>query len=96
MLRVQVEWLDSGLQRSDGWETKEAIISEAKLVVVNSVGFLMHEDETTLYLALSHDPEHDHYFGVQLIGKESVRKIILLRARQIGLDSLATVEESEV
>jgi hypothetical protein len=67
---VYIEWLDSGLSYTDGWKSKEEIISAAKLAIVTTVGFLFHETDDTLYIALS--VHGNDAYGVQLIAKQNI------------------------
>jgi hypothetical protein len=39
---------------------------------VMSAGFVMHEDDQVLLLAVSHDEAHDHFYGVQGIAKRNI------------------------
>lgn len=76
--RVEIHWLDSGLQVHDGWSSKSDFTS-ARLCVVETVGFLVHEDEESYYVALTRDSKNNHYFGVQLIAKQNVKMFKRLR-----------------
>ncbi len=69
---LKVTWIDSGTYHADGWEKKEEILERARIGKVVSVGILFHEDDDAIYLALSHDPDHDTYFGVQVIQQSSI------------------------
>jgi hypothetical protein len=81
MLRLQVEWIDSGTISQMGWMQKEEILATTKIGKVVTVGVLFHESEDTLYIALSYDPEHEHWYGVQAINKTSIIKRVVLRER---------------
>lgn len=69
-----VEWLDSGLSLHEGWATKEVYLAKAGLdrMAALSAGFVMHEDDDQLILALSYDAEHDTYFSAQVIAKSAI------------------------
>jgi len=69
---LRVTWTDSGTFHSDGWQRKDEILSKLGIGTVVSVGILFHEDDDTLYLALSYDPDHNTYYGVQAIQKSSI------------------------
>lgn len=84
MLRVEIRWIDSGLHHENGWETKEAIVKSVALSEVATVGFLMHEDDTTYFVALSSDSANGHFFGLQLIAKSAVTSVTRLRARTLN------------
>jgi hypothetical protein len=82
MLRLQVEWLDSGtIHTGEGWSSKEEILNVTHIGTVTTVGILFHEDPDTLYLALSYDKEHEHWYGVQAINKKNIVKRVVLRER---------------
>lgn len=72
-MNEQVTWVDSGSIHAEGWETKENILLHNKIGTVTTVGIVMHEDDTTLYIALSYDPDNKHYFGVQAILKSCIQ-----------------------
>lgn len=87
-LRVEVVWTDSGIINEAGnfndsktWKSKEEILSKLTLVDVITTGILIHEDEDTVFIALSHDPLNDHFYGVQGIAKKNIKEMIRLRAR---------------
>lgn len=82
MLRLEVEWVDSGTFRANGWESLDEILPHARIGTVTTVGLLAHEDDETLYLALSHDPDNEHYFGIQAIKKSNILSRVVLRARR--------------
>ncbi len=81
MLRVEVHWTDSGLIRTNGWEPIEKIISEAKISDVVTVGFLVHQTADEVYIALSADFSHNHFFGTQVIYRKNIKAMHGLRAR---------------
>lgn len=72
MRLVKVVWRDSGIQHSEGWEKLSTILAITKISNVTTVGVLAHETEDTLYVALSVDPDHENYFGVQGIYKPDI------------------------
>ncbi len=82
MLRVEIEWLDSGAHYNDGWEGKDAILAKSGLSVVSSCGYLMHESDDTYYVATTYDKKNEHFYGLQLIAKSSVKSVTVLRARR--------------
>jgi hypothetical protein len=81
MIRLQVEWTDSGTFHQDGWEKREDIVRKTRIGTVTSIGFFFAETEDTLYLALSYDADHDTYLGVQAVQKSSIVKKVVLRER---------------
>jgi hypothetical protein len=85
MLRVEVHWTDSGLIRSNGWEPLEKIISEAKISDVVTVGFLAHETPDEVYIALSADFSHNHFFGTQVIHRKNINAMHVLRVRHMNM-----------
>jgi hypothetical protein len=95
MLRVEIEWLDSGsFYTGEGWSTKDHITSVAKLSEVITVGHLFHEDDFAYFVALSYDPENQHFYGTQVIAKNSVIRFTRLRART-GSPALLNGEDSD-
>lgn len=100
MLRVEIRWIDSGAWHSGqehGWQTREKIMSEATLSEVSTVGWLMGDDEDTYYVANSHIPGTDTFYGTQLIYKPNVISVTRLRARtpQTLEDTLNGREEDQ-
>ena len=83
MLRVEVRWMDSGTWYEKGWQHRENIVRTATLSEVNTVGWLMEEDDDTYYIASSYDPTNEHFYGVQLIHKPAVTGVTRLRARTV-------------
>lgn len=82
MKRVEIVWTDSGtFYKGEGWTDKDTVISHTKIGTVQTVGLLMHEDDDTVWLALSYDEENGAYFGVQAIHKQSIIERHTLRER---------------
>ena len=77
--KVEIEWVDS-LDVSDGWETIEHYIEEGAMIICTSVGYLIHEDEDIMILAMSHDPSNEHVGHGMTIPKVSIKKIFDLQA----------------
>jgi len=67
---VRVEWLDSGLSYTDGWNSFSEIIEKAKLATVTTVGLKFHEDDDAIYIALS--VHGNDAYGVQVIAKQNI------------------------
>lgn len=81
-LRYEITWLDSGLNRSNGWETIHEILnSETTLALVSTVGYLIYEDSDAYFLAHSYAKSVDKYYGIQVISKKAVKKIVRMRER---------------
>ena len=78
-LRYEIHWLDSG-KSIQGWKSRQEILQE-KLEVVESIGYKIHEDDDSIYLALTRDKGSRQYFGVQVIDKKSVRLQRRMRSR---------------
>lgn len=94
MLRVEIRWMDSGAyyQPDKGWRTPEQIMNESTLSEVQTVGWLLGEDEETYYVGLSRIPGNTSLvYGTQLIYKPNVIGITRLRARTLS----AADEEDE-
>lgn len=84
VLRVEVEWIDSGLMSAEGWQSREELISNPKnrITTMYTVGFLMHEDKEAMYVALTSDREHGHFYAMQVIAKSAIKSVTILRARK--------------
>ena len=78
--RVEIHWLDSGLQHAAGWMDRDEL-EQSRLSVVETVGYLVSECDDTYYVALTRDRKNSHYYGIQLIHKGNVRAFKLLRER---------------
>ena len=83
MLRVEVEWVDSGtMTANDQWTPTQTILDKEHIGSVTTVGHLLQFKESSVLVGLSYDTENDTWFGVQAIETSSIRKISILRARQ--------------
>jgi len=71
----EVKWEDSGTSHNDGWEDVDTIVSRAKIQMVYTCGYFIHEDEHALYFALTKDTEEKNFFGTQVIAKRSIEYI---------------------
>ena len=74
---VRVEWIDSGMSRSNGWEGALAFIEAAHAadaLKVVSVGWLLHSDEEHVIIAQSWDKENDQYLNGQIIWRKAMTK----------------------
>ena len=73
---VYVKWLDSGmhLDFDRGWRDTETYVQKAAIdnMVVETVGFLMHEDVDILLVGQSHDRTGDNWVGAQVIARRNV------------------------
>jgi hypothetical protein len=78
-LRYEVRWIDSGLS-IHGWNSLEEI-SQKKIATVETVGYLVFEDEDSIYLALTRHKEENAYYGVQVIWRKSIVSMERLRER---------------
>lgn len=83
MLRVEVRWIDSGAYHDNkGWQTPKQIMESAQLAEVSTVGWLLGEDEDTMYVGLSRIVDREALvYGTQLIYKPNVISVTRLRAR---------------
>jgi hypothetical protein len=82
MLRVEIEWHDTGLMAAnDSWTSKDKVGS-FKTGTVFTCGYLLMESETDVMVALSWDKEHDQYYAVQVILKKAIANMTVLRARK--------------
>ncbi len=82
LLRIEVEWLDSGLARSDGWESTDTIMNDMHISQnVLTSGFYLGEDDEKIVVALTHDPHTDMWFSAFAIAKENIKNVRILRIR---------------
>lgn len=75
---VRVEWIDSGMNRSDGWEPASRYAEELgkpTILSVTTVGMLMHEDGDHIIVGQSYDPHNDHWYSGQVIYRPCIQKI---------------------
>lgn len=77
---VVVEWLDSGLNISDGWQKTDDVLGQARIERMNvtTVGMLMHEDDDLVIVGLSYDAEHDQWFSAQAIAQQNIKSMRVL------------------
>ncbi len=70
----QIDWLDSGMQISPGWDTVVDHLAHWNLndMRVSSVGMLAYEDDDVVGLALSISAAGGQVFGLQLIVKNNI------------------------
>lgn len=73
-----IDWLDSGMQISLGWDTAPNHLANWKLndMRVSTVGRLAYEDDDVIALSLS--KSGDQIFGLQLIVKNNIISIVRL------------------
>lgn len=83
LLRVEVEWLDSGEARDNGWESRETVLAALREnVPAVSVGWLIHEDPEQIVIAHTHDPKNDIFLGGLAIHRANILRISVLRVRK--------------
>jgi hypothetical protein len=81
-MRYEIEWLDSGLNRVNGWETLPQVLSETGgLCTVKTLGYLIHEDEDAYFFAHSKTTTLDKFYGIQVIAKKNIIKMSPMRER---------------
>jgi hypothetical protein len=73
MRLVRVIWRDSGLSHEDGWKTAVQIRNSTALV--ETVGFVIHEDDQNITLAMGRttDLDTDLYFGIHSVWKPAIK-----------------------
>lgn len=83
---VEVVWVDSGMHIDHGWASTEKYLTNIGLdrMTVRTVGIRVHEDDEALLVALSHDPAHDKWQGMQLILKDNIRHWCFLEPSDNG------------
>lgn len=83
LFRLEVEWIDSGAARSDGWEPRQEMIDGLDISrAVVTVGVLLLEDEDRIILAQTADDSSDTFFSAFCIWKPSIKRVTILRARE--------------
>lgn len=83
MLRVEIEWIDSGeMDGEGGWQGKDQIVEKLNNVPVLTVGWLMHEDPEMLVVVHTYDPKGDVYLGPIAIQRKNINRISVLRSRK--------------
>ena len=73
----EIIWIDTGQQMASTWTDKYLVISRAKelLTTVNTVGYVIFQDESFLLLAQSLDNESGAVAGVMRIEKSSIQRM---------------------
>lgn len=94
MLRLEVEWVDSGVARDNGWEPKQVIVEHLDFEPVTSVGWLLFEDEERIILAQTYDEKHQNFYNLHAVWRPAIKKITVLRARK-EYDGSHRFEEEE-
>ena len=80
-MRYEIEWLDSGLNRVNGWETLPQILSDTDLCTVRTMGYLIHQTDDAYFFAHSKTTTLDKYYGIQVIAKKNIISMKQLRER---------------
>jgi len=83
LLRVEVEWTDSGsMIAGEQWMSTQHVKERGHVGPVITTGqLLLFSDDVTL-VGLSFDEENDAWFGVQAIDTRAIKKISILRSRK--------------
>ena len=83
MIRVEVDWMDSGLARSDGWESTNTVMTEMSMGrPVTTSGLYLGEDDEKIVVALTRDPENDMWFSAFGVLKKNITAVRTLRVRE--------------
>ena len=82
MLRVEIEWHDTGLFAAKEEWTAIDTLSELHTGTILTVGYLMLEGDDDVIVATSWDKATDKVFGVQVILKTAIVRMTVLRARK--------------
>lgn len=84
---VRVEWIDSGMARTNGWEKAEDIIEGLRrtpeFMRVVSVGLLLFQDEEQVILAQSYDAHNENFVNAHGIYRPNVISIEPLLAVEL-------------
>src|SRR5687768_11742154 len=85
LLRVEIDWVDSGeAAANDEWTKTDKIKQRAPNLVKHwpsTTGKLLHFDDHVAVVGLTYDEENDTWFSVQIIQRSAIRKVTILRAR---------------
>lgn len=83
MLRVEIEWHDTGLALKEdaGWLSMETL-KELDTDTVMTMGYLVLEGESDYIIAQSYDEKNGKYLNIQVIAKPAIRKMTVLRSRK--------------
>jgi hypothetical protein len=71
MRLVRITWRDSAMQHEQGWHTAPQIENTTPLVT--SVGWVMHDEDEFITLAMGRSDQHDLWYNIQTIWKPSVK-----------------------
>lgn len=83
MLRVEVEWIDSGETGDSGWRKKQQILADLQEnIPVISIGWLMHENPDMVILTQTYDSKHDIHLNPMMIWRKNILRISVLRVRK--------------
>ena len=71
-----VEWIDHCSQREGGWKSKESVLTP---VTILSIGWVLSEDETSIYMCNHLDPEDFEHIGGQCVVKSCITKAVRIK-----------------
>lgn len=72
---VLVQWFDTGMHMDHGWAKVESYADELdkpELMTASTCGFLVHENDEHLLVALSWDEANENALSVQVISQLAV------------------------
>lgn len=71
---VEIIWIDTGQQMASSWTDKELVIARAKelITTVNTVGYVLYEDDSFVLVGQSLDNESGAVAGVMRIEKSAI------------------------
>lgn len=81
---VQVDWIDS-TSLSDGWDSIEHYVEMGESLICKTVGYLIHEDDEKIILAMGYNPDNDEVNQATSIPAVTVTKITDLQEVPEGL-----------
>lgn len=73
MSLVRIVWRDSGLSHESGWRTAAQV--ENRTAIVTTVGFVIHEDDENVTLAMGRADDPALYFGIHTVWKPSIQSM---------------------
>jgi hypothetical protein len=73
MRLVRIVWRDSGLQHENGWRMAPQIQNTTP--DVESVGYVVHEDNENITIAQGYSADLELYYGIHTIWKTAIVSI---------------------
>jgi hypothetical protein len=71
-----IEWVDHSSHKDTGWKNKEDSITPCTII---SVGWILSEDKTSIYMANHLDPADFGHMGGQCVMKNCITKAVQIK-----------------